>query len=134
MLSLNEMNARIRSGHLLVRPAQEWDDLSAALTLARKSKDTDLVERMQDALLHSWQSVATKVLADTFDAAGIAVTSATHPWGIATFSASGNSCEPLLCEEDSGDGLSATTIQPQLLDFESVMNGYVRCLNKLQAV
>lgn len=132
MLSLNEMNARIRSGHLLVRPAQEWDELSAALTLARRSKDADLVERMQNALLHSWQAVATKVLADTFDSAGIAVTSPTHPWGIATFSVAGNSCEPLLCKEGSGVGLPATIIQPQLLDFESVMNGYVRCLEKLR--
>lgn len=79
MLSLNETLARIRQGHLLVRSAREWDDLSSALFRAYDAKDDELIELLCGPFLQSWRRVTTHILADTFDAAVITVTPAANP-------------------------------------------------------
>lgn len=135
MLSLNETITRIRQGHLLVRSPREWNELSSALLRAYDAKDDELVERLRAPFLQSWRTVTTLVLADTFDAAGITITPAAHPWGIATLAATNLNCEPLLCEaEDGEDGRAAAAVHGglQLLDFDSIMTGYATCVNRLR--
>ena len=125
---------RIRTGHLMVRDASEWDALARDLSSAYHGKDDELIEELRSPFLQSWRTVSTYVLRDTFDAAGIMVTPPEHPWGIAILSANGSSCEPLLCEaEDTDDGRAAAAVYGglQLLTFEETMTTYTTCLSRL---
>lgn len=133
-MTLNETIARLRAGHLMVRDAQEWDELSADLGRAYDSKDDELIEQLQPQFLQSWRTVTRYVLRDTFDAAGIAVTDPNHPWGIATLTAKGTSCEPLLCHADEASterAGTATNSGLQLLTFADTMTNYTDCLTRL---
>ncbi|MDQ0028462.1 hypothetical protein [Arthrobacter bambusae] len=130
-MTLNETIARLRAGHLMVRDAREWDELSTDLGRAYDSNDDELIEQLQPQFLQSWRTVTRYVLRDTFDAAGIAVTDPSHPWGIATLTANGTSCEPLLCHPDAAgtDGLAlATSGGLQLRNFADTMTDYTDCL------
>lgn len=110
-MTFNSAIAQIRTGHLMVRDASEWDALAMALTIAYHGKDDELIEQLRPPFLQSWRTVTSYVLRDTFDAAGITVTAPEHPWEIATLSANGSSCEPLLCEaEDTDDGRAAAAV------------------------
>ncbi|GAB2719244.1 hypothetical protein ACX801_19520 [Arthrobacter bambusae] len=132
-MTLNETIARLRAGHLMVRDAQEWDELSMDLGRAYRSNDDELIEQLQPQFLQSWRTVTRYVLRDTFDAAGIAVTDPSHPWGIARLTANGTSCEPLLCHADeaSTDRAEATHGGVQLLNFADAMTHYADCLTRL---
>ncbi|MCZ9880313.1 hypothetical protein [Arthrobacter sp. B2a2-09] len=133
-MTLNETIARLRAGHLMVRDAQEWDELSTDLGRAYDSNDDELIEQLQPPFLQSWRTVTRYVLRDTFDAVGIAVTDPSHPWGIATLTANGTSCEPLLCYADEADTEStaaATYRGLQLLNFADAMTNYTDCLTLL---
>jgi hypothetical protein len=133
-LTFNAAIAQIRTGHLMVRDAREWEALAVALTIAYHGKDDELIEQLRPPFLQSWRTVTNYVLRDTFDAAGIAVTGPEHPWGIAILSANGSSCEPLLSEaEDTDDGRAAAAVYGglQLLTFEEAMATYTTCLSRL---
>lgn len=132
-MTLNETIARLRAGHLMVRDAQEWDELSTNLGLAYDSKDDELIEQLRPPFLQSWRTVTRYVLRDTFEAAGIAVTDPGHPWGIATLTAKGASCEPLLCRDDDLDAEKTGALYggPQLLTFADTMTNYAGCLERL---
>jgi hypothetical protein len=132
-MTLNETIARLRAGHLMVRDAQEWDELSTDLGRAYVSKDDELIEQLQPQFLQSWRTVTRYVLRDTFDAAGIAVTDPSHPWGIATLTAKGTSCEPLLCHagEARTESAGGTYDGIQLLNFADTMTNYGDCLSRL---
>ncbi|UKA60702.1 hypothetical protein [Arthrobacter sp. FW306-2-2C-D06B] len=133
-MTLNETIARLRAGHLMVRDAQEWDKLSTDLRRAYDSNDDELIEQLQPQFLQSWRTVTRYVLRDTFDAAGIAVTEPSHPWGIARLTANGTSCEPLLChanETDTGRAGAVTKSGVQLLTFADTMTNYTDCLSRL---
>jgi hypothetical protein len=118
----------------MVRNAEEWDELSTNLLLAYDSKDDELVEQLLPPFLQSWRTVTRYVLRDTFDAAGIAVTDPSHPWGIATLTANGTNCEPLLCQ--AGEGATETAEAAvygglRLLTFADTMTNYADCLTRL---
>ncbi|MDQ0240327.1 MULTISPECIES: hypothetical protein [Arthrobacter] len=133
-MTLNETIARLRAGHLMVRDAREWDELSMDLGRAYESNDDELIEQLQPQFLQSWRTVTRYVLRDTFDAAGIAVTDPSHPWGIARLTAKGTSCEPLLCHTDEAGNERAepgTKGGPRLLTFADAMTNYVDCLSRL---
>ena len=133
-MMLNETIARLRAGHLMVRNAQEWDELSTNLWRAYDSKDDELIEQLLPPFLQSWRTVTRYVLRDTFDAAGIAVTDPSHPWGIATLTANGTSCEPVLCHADEADTERAEAAVYgglQLLTFADTMINYADCLTRL---
>ncbi|MHC6220782.1 hypothetical protein [Arthrobacter sp. MMS24-S77] len=133
-MTLNETIARLRAGHLMVRDAQEWDELSTNLRRAYDSKDDELIEQLRPPFLQSWRTVTRYVLRDTFDAAGIAVTEPSHPWGIATLTVQGTSCEPLLCRADEADTERTGTTaygRFQLLNFADTMTNYADCLKRL---
>lgn len=133
-MTLNETIARLRAGHLMVRNAQEWDELSTSLGRAYDSKDDELIEQLGPPFLQSWRTVTRYVLLDTFDAAGIAVTGPSHPWGIATLTANGTCCEPLPCHADEADGARAEAAAYggfQLLTFADTMTNYADCLTRL---
>ena len=128
-MTMNETIARLRAGHLMVRDAEEWDELSTDLERAYGSNDDELIEQLQPQFLQSWRTVTRYVLRDTFDAAGIAVTDPSHPWGIATLTANGTSCEPLLCRsEDAGTEKAGAGGGLQLLTFADAMTHYTDCL------
>ncbi|WP_442542445.1 hypothetical protein ACSBOX_10870 [Arthrobacter sp. KN11-1C] len=132
-MTLNETIARLRAGHLMVRDAEEWDELSTDLERAYGSNDDELFEQLHPQFLQSWRTVTRYVLRDTFDAAGIAVTDPSHPWGIAILSANGTSCEPLLCrsEETGIEKAGAADGGLQLLTFADAMTHYTDCLTLL---
>lgn len=133
-MTFNAAIAQIRTGHLMVRDASEWDALALALSNAYHGKDDELIEVLLPPFVQSWRTVTTYVLRDTFDAAGITVKAAEHPWGIATLSANGSSCEPLLCEaEDTDDGRAQAAVYGglRLLTFEETMTEYTTCLSRL---
>lgn len=132
-MTLNETIARLRAGHLMVRDAREWDELSTELRRAYDSNDDELIEQLQPQFLQSWRTVTRYVLRDTFEAVGIAVTDPGHPWGIATLTANGTSCEPLLCQagESGSEKAEAAYAGLQLLTFADTMTNYVGCLTRL---
>ncbi len=130
-MTLNETIARLRAGHLMVRDAREWDELSTELRRAYDSNDDELIEQLQPQFLQSWRTVTRYVLRDTFDEVGIAVTDPGHPWGIATLTANGTSCEPLLCHADESGNERAEGAGLQLLTFADTMTSYVGCLTRL---
>jgi hypothetical protein len=131
-MTLNETIARLRAGHLMVRNAQEWDELSTSLWRAYDSQDEELIEQLRPPFLQSWRTVTRYVLRDTFDAAGIAVTDPSHPWGIATLTANGTSCEPLLCPADQAEWAEADVYEGlQLLTFADTITNYADCLARL---
>lgn len=133
-MTFNAAIAQIRTGHLMVRDANEWDALALAVTSAYHAKDDDLIEQLLPPFIQSWRTVTTYVLRDTFDAAGITVRAAEHPWGIATLTANGSSTEPLLCEaEDTHDGRAEATVYGglKLLTFEETLARYTACLSTL---
>ncbi|MFJ5958823.1 hypothetical protein ACIQC5_23025 [Paenarthrobacter sp. NPDC092416] len=130
-MTLNETIARLRAGHLMVREAHEWDELSGDLAQAYASNDDDLIEQLRPPFLQSWRTVTRYVLRDTFDAAGISVTEPGHPWGIATLTANGASCEPLLCGADTLSPLAPEPGGLQLLTFAEAMTHYADCLGQL---
>ncbi|WP_028267041.1 hypothetical protein [Arthrobacter sp. MA-N2] len=132
-MTLNETIARLRAGHLMVRDAQEWDELSTNLGLAYDSKDDELIEQLRPPFLQSWRTVTRYVLRDTLDAAGINVADPNHPWGIATLTANGISCEPLLCHADETDAETGAAVYdgPQLLTFADTLTNYTDCLTRL---
>ena len=126
--------AQIRTGHLMVRDAAEWDALALALSNAYHGKDDELIEQLLPPFVHSWRTVTTYVLRETLETAGITVTAPEHPWGIATLTVNGSSCEPLLCEaEDTDDGRAEAAVYGglRLLTFEEAMTSYAACLNRL---
>lgn len=128
-MTLNETIARLRAGHLMVRDAEEWDELSTDLERAYGSNEDELIEQLHPQFLQSWRTVTRYVLRDTFDAAGIAVTDPSHPWGIATLTANGTSCEPLLCRsEGAGTENAGAGGGLQLLTFAEAMTHYTDCL------
>lgn len=132
---MNELAARIRAGHLMVRTSDEWDGLSAALVQAYHAKDDELIEQLRSPFLQSWRTVTSYVLRDTFDAAGITVTAPEHPWGIATLTANGHRREPLLCdtpEDEGGKAAAAVYGGLQLLTFDQIINGYIDGLSELR--
>ncbi|MGO4250068.1 hypothetical protein AB4Y87_22975 [Paenarthrobacter sp. RAF54_2] len=120
-MRLNETIARLRAAHLMVRDAKEWDELSMNLWAAYDANDEELIEQLRSPFLQSWRTVTRYVLRDTFDAAGITVGEPTHPWGIATLSAKGASCEPLLCRTEGF----------QLLTFAEILSSYSDSLEPL---
>jgi hypothetical protein len=133
-MTLSETIDRLRTAHLMVRDANEWDGLAAALADAYHAKDDDLIEQLQPPFLQSWRTVTHYVLRDTFDAAGISVAEPGHQWGIATLTANGVSREPLLCHADPPTGYhlaSAATDGPRLLTFAETMTYYSECLAPL---
>lgn len=132
-MTLNETIAHLRAGHLMVRNAQEWDELSTNLGRAYDSKDDELIEQLRPPFLQSWRTVTRYVLRDTFEAAGIAVTDPSHPWGIATLTAKGTSCEPLLCRADEADTERTVSVYGglHLLTFADAMSTYADCLTSL---
>ncbi|MCA4135487.1 hypothetical protein [Arthrobacter sp. M4] len=133
-MTFNAATAQIRNGHLMVRDAREWDALALALSNAYHGKDDELIEQLRPSFVQSWRTVTTYVLRDTFDAADITVTAPEHSWGIATLSAHGRRCEPLLCEvEDTDDGRAEAAVYGglRLLTFEETMTAYTTCLRRL---
>ncbi|UKA64618.1 hypothetical protein [Arthrobacter sp. FW306-04-A] len=132
-MTLNETIAHLRAGHLMVRNAQEWDELSTNLGRAYDSKDDELIEQLRPPFLQSWRTVTRYVLRDTFEAAGIAVTDPSHPWGIATLTAKGTSCEPLVCRADEAGTEWTESVYGglQLLTFADAMSNYADCLTRL---
>ncbi|MFE4079489.1 hypothetical protein [Paenarthrobacter sp. YIM B13468] len=120
-MTLNETIARLQAAHLMVRDAKEWDELSTNLWAAYDANDEELVEQLRSPFLQSWRTVTRYVLRDTFDAAGISVGEPTHPWGIATLTANGTTCEPLLCRAEGF----------QLLTFDEILSGYSDSLEPL---
>ncbi|MEV7606019.1 hypothetical protein AB0N65_11325 [Paenarthrobacter sp. NPDC089322] len=128
-MTLNETIARIRAGHLMVRDAAEWDELSANLARAYQDNDDEGIEQLRPPFLQSWRTVTRYVLRDTFDAAGINVAEPSHPWGIAILSANGASCEPVLGHADGEQVTSDGRVD--LLTFEDTMANYARCLGGL---
>ncbi|MCA4131783.1 hypothetical protein [Arthrobacter sp. M4] len=133
----NNTAVRIRAGHLMVRSAAEWDDLSNTLCQAYHAKDDELIDQLRSPFLQSWRTVTAYVLSDVLDSAGITATAARHPWGIATLTTAGRTCEPLLCAVDQDEGgWDAAAIDGglQLLNFDSVMTGYAACVAHLTRV
>ncbi|WP_197412774.1 hypothetical protein [Arthrobacter sp. EpRS71] len=133
-MTLSETIDRLRTAHLMVRDANEWDGLTAALADAYRRQDDDLIEQLQPPFLQSWRTVTHYVLRDTFDAAGISVTDHSRPWGIATLTANGVSREPVLCRMDPtvpqhAEGTAAEG--PELLTFAEVMTYYAECMAPL---
>lgn len=120
-MTLKETIARLRAAHLMVRDAKEWDELSMNLWAAYDANDEELIEQLRSPFLQSWRTVTRYVLRDTFDAAGITVGEPTHPWGIATLSAKGTSCEPLLCRTEGF----------QLITFAEILSSYSDSLEPL---
>lgn len=131
MPSLNEIRARLRAAHLLVRTAEEWDSLSTELLRAYDSKNDELIQKSQETYLAAWKSVARNILTDTFEPFGIAVGAATHPWGIATLEAAGRSCQPLLATVDARAAGTAASGRAYLRSFDEVMANYDACLTFL---
>lgn len=133
-MTFNSAIAQLRTGHLMVRDAGEWDELALALSSAYHGKDDELIEQLLPPFVQSWRTVTTYVLRDTFETAGITVTAPQHPWGIATLTANGSSCEPLLCEaEDTEDGRAEAAVYGglHLQTFEETMASYASCLSRL---
>lgn len=133
-MTFNAAIAQIRTGHLMVRTAEEWDALTFALSSAYHGKDDELIDELLPPYLQSWRTVTTYVLRDTFDAAGITVAAPEHPWGIATLTGNGRSCEPLLCEaEDTVNGRAEAAVYGglRLQTFEGTMTSYAACLIRL---
>ncbi|MFH5877593.1 hypothetical protein [Arthrobacter sp. NA-172] len=133
-MMLNEAVARIRAGHLMVRDAQEWDELSTSLARGYDSQDDELIAQLQSPFLQSWRTVIHYVLRDTFEAAKITIAVPTHPWGIAALSTTETTCEPLLC--DAEGTIAGWADAPaygglRLLAFEEVMSNYTSCLSQL---
>ncbi|WP_043457241.1 hypothetical protein [Arthrobacter sp. 31Y] len=133
-MTFSETIDRLRTAYLMVRDANEWDGLTAALADAYHRQDDDLIEQLQPPFLQSWRTVTHYVLRDTLDAAGIAVTEPSHPWGIATLSANGVSREPVLCRVDPAvpqHAQGASIDGPELLTFAEIMAYYAECLSPL---
>ena len=133
-MTLSETIDRLETAHLMVRDAEEWDGLTAALADAYRTRDDDLVEQLLPPFLQSWRTVTHYVLRDTFDSAGISVTEPSHPWGIATLTAFGVRREPVLCQMDqvdSADQVGAAAGAPTLLTFAEAMRYYAGCLASL---
>ena len=120
-MTLTETITRLRAAHLMVRDAKEWDELSTNLWAAYDANDEELVEQLRSPFLQSWRTVTRYVLRDTFDAAGISVGEPTHPWGIATLTANGTTCELLLCRAEGF----------QLLTFAEILSSYSDSLKPL---
>lgn len=134
-MTFNAASAQIRTAHLMVRSAEEWDALRFALSSAYHGKDDELIDKLLPPFLQSWRTVTTYVLRDTFDAAGITVATPEHPWGIASLSANGAVCEPLLYEaEDAQEGRAEAAVYGglRLLRFEETMSAYTACLHRLE--
>lgn len=127
-MTLNETIARVRAAHLMVRDAKEWDELSTNLWTAYDANDDELIEQLRSPFLQSWRTVTRYVLRDTFDAAGISVGEPSHPWGIATLTANGASCEPLVWDTGESDNGNAG-IRP--MTFEEVITNYADGLGPL---
>ncbi|AFR29077.1 hypothetical protein ARUE_c21730 [Arthrobacter sp. Rue61a] len=135
-MTLIETIDRLRTAHLMVRDANEWDGLSAALTEAYDATDDDLIEQLQPPFLQSWRTVTRYVLRDTFDHAGISVTEPVDPWGIAVLTSGGSSTEPLLCvvtTPEPQDAGTANLTGRRLLTFSEMMTHYAECLEPLFA-
>ncbi|NIJ03466.1 hypothetical protein FHR86_003825 [Paenarthrobacter ilicis] len=133
-MTFNAALAQIHTGHLMVRTSEEWDALTFALSSAYHGKDDELIDELLPQYLQSWRTVTTYVLRDTFNAAGITVAAAEHPWGIATLSTSAATSEPLLCEaEDTQEGKAEAAVYGglRLLRFEETMNAYTACVHHL---
>ncbi|WP_286179673.1 hypothetical protein [Arthrobacter sp. ISL-95] len=133
-MTLNEIIDRLRTAHLMVRDANEWDGLAAALVDAYHSNDEDRVEQLQPPFLQSWRTVTHYVLRDTFDAAGISVAEPSLPWAIATLTANGVSREPVLCHVDPAapqEPPGAAIEGPRLFTFAEAMTYYAECLAPL---
>ncbi|GGJ24051.1 hypothetical protein [Paenarthrobacter histidinolovorans] len=140
-MMLNETIAHLRAAHLMVRDAEEWDALSAALTDAYGANDEDLIEQLQPPFLQSWRTVTRYVLRDTFDNAGISVADPNDPWGIAILTSHGVAAEPVLCTNVPAGLLSASTTMDspiggtlagrRLMTFPETMDHYAESLRPL---
>ncbi|UXM93669.1 hypothetical protein [Paenarthrobacter sp. JL.01a] len=133
-MMLNETIAHLRAAHLMVRDAEEWDALSAALADAYSANDDELVEQLLPQFLQSWRTVTRYVLRDTFDNAGISVAEATDPWGIAVLTARGMSAEPLLSlpAVNGFENPAASALEGRrLLTFPETMDHYALSLAPL---
>lgn len=132
---LKTISARVRSAHLIVRTAEEWDALSEALFRAYDAKDDELIETLRDPFLMGWRAVTRNLLGDTLESAGIRVSAPAHPWGIATLEWDGLRCEPLLCsvDEELPDALEEAAVYGglRLRTFDEVMAAYTACLVQL---
>ncbi|GAB2713840.1 hypothetical protein ACX801_18215 [Arthrobacter bambusae] len=132
---LKTISARVRSAHLLVRTAEEWDELSFELFRAYDGKDDELIEELREPFLMGWRAVARNLLTDTLESAGIRVSGPVHPWGVATLEWDGLRCEPLLCsvDEELPDALEAAAVYGglNLRTFDEVMAAYEDCLVQL---
>lgn len=122
----------VRSTHLLVRPAEDWDQLSTRVEVAYRSRDEQQLEMARKFHLIAWASVARNILAESFEGLGITTTPATSTWGIATLSTAKRSCQPQLSWADTarpgGEAL------PGLRNFEEVMADYNACLYFLAGI
>ena len=133
-MTLNELLARVRAGHLMVRAAREWDDLAADLTRAYESGDEEILEQLRPPFLQSWRTVTRYVLRDAFDAAGIRVSEPSIAWGIAALEYGGHTIEPLVgaSAQQLGEAPDASS-GIRVLGFEETLAGYARDLERLFA-
>lgn len=132
---LKTIAARVRSAHLLVRTAAEWDTLSFELFRAYDGKDDELIVELREPFVMGWRAVTRNLLTDTLESAGIKVSAPAHPWGVATLEWDGLRCEPLLCsvDPDLPDALEEAAVYGglRLRSFDEVMAAYEDCLVQL---
>ncbi|MDQ0241452.1 hypothetical protein [Arthrobacter bambusae] len=129
------ISARVRTTHLLVRTAEEWDALSFELFRVYDGKDDELIEKLREPFLAAWRAVTRNLLAGTLESAGIKVSAPAHPWGVATLEWDVLRCEPLLCsvDEELPDALEEAAVYGglRLQTFDEVMAAYEDCLVQL---
>lgn len=129
---IKALRDKVRSTHLLVRPAEDWNQLSTRVEEAYSSGDEQQLEIARKFQLIAWASVARNILADSLESVGITTTSATSTWGIATLTTAKRSCQPQLSRADTAktDG----DAPPRLRNFEEVMTDYNTCLDYLAGI
>ncbi|MFJ4030223.1 hypothetical protein ACIPWF_22950 [Paenarthrobacter sp. NPDC089989] len=133
-MTLNELLARLRAGHLMVRSAREWDDLATELSGAYEAGDEELIEQLRPPFLQSWRTVTRYVLRDDFDAAGISVSDPSSAWGIAVLESGGRMIEPLLSPPSQRVGESLEALDGfTVLGYEETLAGYAHDLGRLFA-
>ena len=125
---LNEVLDKVRTTHMLVRSAGDWNKLAGKVTHAWENGDDHHRESARNFHLIAWASVARNLLADPFEGVGITTIRATTAWGIATLTTGKRSCEPQLVEPQTGEKADD---MPRLRDFDAVMAEYEACLNYL---
>lgn len=127
MSLFNELQDTVRTTHLLVRAAEEWNKLCEKVHEASANHDEQRLDEARLFHVRAWASVARNILADPFESMGITIAPATTAWGIATLSTENFSCQPQLTRPE----VYNADVPPRLRDFEEVMAAYDECLNYL---